>query len=67
MLSSKKEVFKFNTIEEVLEDVVQGKMIIIVDDEDRENEGDLFIAAEKVNAEAINTVCVFASPDQVLH
>ncbi len=41
-------------IEEVLEDFRQGKMIILVDDEDRENEGDLSIAAEKVTPEAIN-------------
>ena len=38
----------------VLEDLRQGKMIILVDDEDRENEGDLTIAAEKVTPEAIN-------------
>jgi len=41
-------------IEGVLEDLRQGKMIILVDDEDRENEGDLTIAAEKVTPEAIN-------------
>ncbi len=43
-----------NTIEEALEDLKQGKMIIVVDDEDRENEGDLVLAAEKVTPEAIN-------------
>lgn len=42
------------TIKEVIEDIRQGKMIILVDDEDRENEGDLCIAAEKVTPEAIN-------------
>ncbi|MBW2605971.1 MAG: 3,4-dihydroxy-2-butanone-4-phosphate synthase, partial [Deltaproteobacteria bacterium] len=41
-------------IEEVLEDLREGKMIILVDDEDRENEGDLTIAAEKVTPETIN-------------
>ncbi|MBW1733794.1 MAG: bifunctional 3,4-dihydroxy-2-butanone-4-phosphate synthase/GTP cyclohydrolase II [Deltaproteobacteria bacterium] len=41
-------------IEDVLEDLRQGKIIILVDDEDRENEGDLTIAAEKVTPEAIN-------------
>ena len=46
--------FKFNTIEEVLEDIAQGKMVIVVDDPDRENEGDLVMAAEKVTPEAIN-------------
>ncbi len=43
-----------NTIEEALEDIRQGKMIIVIDDEDRENEGDLVLAAEKVTPEAIN-------------
>ncbi len=45
---------RFNTIEEAVEDLRQGKMIILVDDEDRENEGDLVIAAEKVTPESIN-------------
>jgi 3,4-dihydroxy 2-butanone 4-phosphate synthase/GTP cyclohydrolase II len=43
-----------NRIEEALEDIRQGKMVILVDDEDRENEGDLTMAAEKVTPEAIN-------------
>ena len=43
-----------NTIEEALNDIRQGKMVILVDDEDRENEGDLTMAAEKVTPEAIN-------------
>ncbi len=42
------------TIEEAIEDIKQGKMIILVDDEDRENEGDLCMAAEKVTPEDIN-------------
>ncbi|MEJ5338840.1 MAG: bifunctional 3,4-dihydroxy-2-butanone-4-phosphate synthase/GTP cyclohydrolase II [Aquificaceae bacterium] len=46
--------FRFNTIEEALEDIAQGKMVIVVDDPDRENEGDLVMAAEKVSPEAIN-------------
>lgn len=46
-------------IKEVLEDMKQGKMIILVDDEDRENEGDLTIAAEKVTPEAINFMARF--------
>ncbi len=41
-------------IEQVLEDFSQGKMVIMVDDEDRENEGDLIIAAESITPEAIN-------------
>jgi 3,4-dihydroxy 2-butanone 4-phosphate synthase / GTP cyclohydrolase II len=44
----------FNTIEEAIEDLKQGKMIVVVDDEDRENEGDLVMAAEKATVEAIN-------------
>jgi len=44
----------FNTIEEAIEDIKAGKMIVVVDDEDRENEGDLLMAAEKATPEAIN-------------
>jgi len=44
----------FNTIEEAIADIRVGKMVIVVDDEQRENEGDLIMAAEKVNAEHIN-------------
>ena len=43
-----------STIEEIIEDYKQGKMIILMDDENRENEGDLLIAAEKVSKEDIN-------------
>ena len=45
---------KLNTIEEAIEDIRQGKIIIVVDDEDRENEGDFIAAAEKVSPEMIN-------------
>jgi len=50
---------EFSTIEDALVDVGQGKMIVIVDDEDRENEGDLMIAAEKVTPEIINFMAKF--------
>lgn len=58
-------------IEEVIEDIKAGKMIILVDDEDRENEGDLCMAAEAVTSEAINfmatygrgLICLTMSPD----
>ena len=50
---------EFSTIEEAIEDVRQGKMIVIVDDEDRENEGDLMIAAEKATPELINFMARF--------
>jgi 3,4-dihydroxy 2-butanone 4-phosphate synthase/GTP cyclohydrolase II len=43
-----------NSVEELINDIRQGKMVILMDDEDRENEGDLIIAAEKVRAEDIN-------------
>jgi len=42
------------SIEEAIKDIIDGRMVILVDDEDRENEGDLTIAAEKVTPEAIN-------------
>jgi len=45
---------RFNTVEEALEDLRAGRMVVVVDDEDRENEGDLVMAAEKVTPEAIN-------------
>jgi 3,4-dihydroxy 2-butanone 4-phosphate synthase / GTP cyclohydrolase II len=44
----------FNTIEEIIEDIRQGKMVILMDDEDRENEGDLIMAAEKTRPEDVN-------------
>ena len=46
--------FKLNTIEEALKDFKEGKFVIVVDDEDRENEGDLIMAAEKITPEAVN-------------
>ncbi len=49
----------FSSIEDAVEDVRQGKMIIIVDDEDRENEGDLMIASDKVTPEVINFMAKF--------
>ena len=44
----------FATIEEAAEEIRQGRMIVLVDDEDRENEGDLTMAAEKITPDAIN-------------
>ena len=46
--------FKLNTIDEALDDFRDGKFLIVVDDEDRENEGDFIIAAEKITPEAVN-------------
>lgn len=48
------ENFKLASIEDALKDFKEGKFVIVVDDEDRENEGDLIIAAEKINAEKVN-------------
>ncbi len=45
---------QFNSTEEIIEDISLGKMVIIVDDEDRENEGDLLMAASKVTAQDVN-------------
>ena len=64
---------KLNTIEEAIEDIRKGKMVILVDDEDRENEGDLTMAAEAVTPEAINfmakygrgLICLSLTPERV--
>jgi 3,4-dihydroxy 2-butanone 4-phosphate synthase/GTP cyclohydrolase II len=50
----------FSKIEDAIEDIRQGKMIVVVDDEDRENEGDVIIAADKVTPEAINFMATYA-------
>lgn len=65
--------YRFNTIDEAIEDIEKGKMVILVDDEDRENEGDLCMAAEKVTPEAINfmakygrgLICLSLTPERV--
>src|SRR4051795_3974873 len=62
----------FSTIEEALEDIRAGKMVVVCDAEDRENEGDLTMAAQFVTPEAINfmakegrgLVCLALSPDR---
>jgi 3,4-dihydroxy 2-butanone 4-phosphate synthase/GTP cyclohydrolase II len=51
---------RFATVEEALEDIAEGKMVVVVDDEDRENEGDLVMAAEFVTADAINFMATHA-------
>ncbi len=45
---------QLNTIDEALKDIREGKVIIVVDDEDRENEGDFIVAAEKITPEIVN-------------
>ena len=69
----KREDYKFNTIEEAIEDIKRGKMVILCDDEDRENEGDLAMAAGKVTPNAINfmakygrgLICLSLTPERV--
>lgn len=64
----------FNTIEEAIQAIRQGQMVILVDDEQRENEGDLVIAAEDVTSEAVNfmakegrgLICLSLTEEQVL-
>lgn len=51
---------EFSTILETIEDIKNGKMVLVVDDEDRENEGDLIMAAEKVTPQAINFMATHA-------
>ena len=54
------EEFRLNTIDEALADFKQGKFVIVVDDEDRENEGDLIIAAEMITPEKVNFMLKYA-------
>ncbi|MCK4307935.1 3,4-dihydroxy-2-butanone-4-phosphate synthase, partial [candidate division WOR-3 bacterium] len=64
---------EFNKIEEAIEDIRQGKLVICVDDENRENEGDFIGAAEKITPELINfmarwgrgLICLAALPDRL--
>jgi 3,4-dihydroxy 2-butanone 4-phosphate synthase/GTP cyclohydrolase II len=65
--------YKFNSVDEAVDDIAAGKMVILVDDEDRENEGDLCMAAEKITPEAINfmskygrgLICLSLVPERV--
>lgn len=51
-------MFKFNTVDEAIEDLKQGKLILVTDDEDRENEGDLICAAEFATTENVNFMAI---------
>jgi 3,4-dihydroxy 2-butanone 4-phosphate synthase/GTP cyclohydrolase II len=72
MTASPTDTVKFATVEEALEDIAAGKFVVVVDDEDRENEGDLVIAAEHITADAINFmathargwICLALTPDR---
>ncbi|MBF0609024.1 MAG: bifunctional 3,4-dihydroxy-2-butanone-4-phosphate synthase/GTP cyclohydrolase II [Candidatus Magnetobacterium sp. LHC-1] len=65
----------FDTIDEAIKDIEEGKIIILIDDEDRENEGDFCMAAEMVTPEAINfmarygrgLICLSLTPERVQH
>ena len=62
----------FNTTEEIIEDIRNGKMVVLMDDEDRENEGDLIMAAEKIDTQDINfmarygrgLICLTLTPER---
>src|SRR5438445_13285697 len=64
---------QFATIEEAIAEIQEGRMVIIVDDEDRENEGDLMVAAEKITPQAINfmarygrgLICLSMTPERL--
>lgn len=66
---------ELNSIEEIIDDIRQGKMVILMDDENRENEGDLIIAAERVRTEDINfmatnargLICLTLTPERCRH
>src|ERR1700726_2724375 len=54
MIAKAAETFQFDTIDDVVSDIAKGRIVIVTDDADRENEGDLVMAAEKVTPEAVN-------------
>ena len=54
MIAEASEVLQFDAIDDVLRDVAAGRIVIVTDDADRENEGDLIMAAEKVTPQAVN-------------
>src|SRR2546426_3788934 len=54
MITKAAETFQFDAIDDVVSDIAKGRIVIVTDDADRENEGDLVIAAEKVTPEAVN-------------
>ncbi len=54
MIAKAAETFQFDTIDDVVSDIAKGRMVIVTDDADRENEGDLVMAAEKATPDAVN-------------
>ena len=59
-MKNREEGFVFNTIEEAIEDIRQGRMVLVADDENRENEGDLIVAAVHATAENVNFMARYA-------
>ncbi|MBF0592121.1 MAG: bifunctional 3,4-dihydroxy-2-butanone-4-phosphate synthase/GTP cyclohydrolase II [Nitrospirae bacterium] len=70
-----RDMYTFSTIDEAIKDIKEGKIIILIDDEDRENEGDFCMAAEMITPEAINfmarygrgLICLSLTPERVQH
>jgi len=54
MIAKTSDAFEYETIDDVVSDLAKGKLVIVTDDEDRENEGDLVMAAEKATAKTVN-------------
>src|SRR6478672_3287658 len=54
MIAKTEQTFQFDAIDDVVSDIAKGRIVIVTDDADRENEGDLVMAAEKVTPEAVN-------------
>ena len=52
-------MFEFNTVEEAVKDLKEGKIIIVTDDDDRENEGDFICAAEYATTENVNFMATY--------
>src|SRR6266481_4908059 len=73
MIAKTADTFQFDAIDDVLSDIAKGRMVIVTDDADRENEGDLVMAAEKVTPEAVNfmathgrgLICLALTPERV--
>ena len=59
MIAEAPEAIQFDTIDDVVQDIAQGRIVIVTDDADRENEGDLVMAAEKATPDAINFMSKF--------
>src|SRR6266700_4778240 len=59
MIIEAERAFQFDTIDDVVNDVARGRIVIVTDDADRENEGDLIMAAEKVTPAAVNFMAKF--------